>query len=194
MSDIIEEFLPSDCYSEHDYKSIDGIVIHFISAKNILPHDPFNTDAIFNIFKQYKVSANYLIKRDGTIIKLTPDHHKAWHAGKSIMNGREDCNDFTIGIELEGGTNWPFEDEQILNLGMLCGQLMTKNNITLDWVQGHDHIRENWLKKYPNWNREHPDKPISKKVDPGEHFPWEVLSDMLYGVSEGVCRGVSNND
>jgi len=73
MIEVIKNHLPSYCYSKYKFKSVDGIVVHFISAKNILPGDPFNLKAIFGIFKQYSVSANYLIRRDGTIVELVPE-------------------------------------------------------------------------------------------------------------------------
>jgi len=173
---MIKNHLPSNCYSKRKMKNVDGAAIHFISAKNVEPNNPFDLDAILDIFKKYKVSAHYLIRRDGTQIELIPEGYKAYHAGKSIMNGREDCNSFTIGIELEGGSLWPYADEQIISLAELLGRLMTKHKFNLDWVQGHNKIRA-------NWNEKHPDKKASKKVDPGEHFPWEVLNDMLYSVS-----------
>jgi len=173
---IIKAHLPADCYSKNLMRSVDGAAVHFISAKNILPEDPFNRDAIIGILKEYKLSAHYLIERDGTVIELVPDFHKAYHAGKSIMNGRKSCNNFTIGIELVGGTDYPYTDEQILNLGQLLAQLMTEHVFNSDWVQGHDEIRA-------NWNREYPDKKASVKVDPGKHFPWEILKDMIASVS-----------
>ena len=169
---IIKKHLPSYCYSKHKFKSVDGIVNHFISAENILPNDPFNLEAIMGIFKQYGVSANYLIRRDGTIIELVPKGYRSHHAGKSIMNGREGCNSFTIGVELEGGTDYPYTDEQMLNLGELSAQLMTEHKFASDWIQGHDKVRADWKKKYP-------DKKASVKVDPGPHFSWEILYDML---------------
>ena len=176
---IIKQHLPDYCYSEDKMQSIDGAVIHFISAKNIDPENPFKLDEIINIFKKYKVSAHYLIERDGTIIELVPITNKAYHAGKSIMNDREGCNSFTIGIELVGGTKWPYTDEQMLNLSELLAQLMTEHQFTLDWIQGHDRIRSDWNNKYPN-------KKASKKVDPGDHFPWIELNDMLHGVSAAI--------
>ena len=179
---IIKNHLPSYCYSKNKIKSMDGIVIHFISAKNVLPDDPFNRDAIIKILKDYGFSYHYLIERDGTIIELVPEMHKAYHAGKSIMNGRESCNDFTAGITLAGGANFPYTDEQILNLGTLSAQLMTEHKFTLDWIQGHDQVRTEWNDKYPN-------RKEAIKVDPGSHFPREVLNDMLYSVSDGVQRG-----
>lgn len=171
--------LPARCYSSNKIRSVDGAVVHFISAKNILPEDPFNRDAIVGIFEGYKLSAHYLIERDGTPIELVPDLHKAYHAGKSRMNGRDGCNNFTIGYELVGGTDWPYTDEQISTLGALLAQHMTEHGFTSDWVQGHDQIRA-------EWNAEYSDKQAAKKVDPGTHFPWEALKDMLSGVSAAV--------
>lgn len=178
---IIKNHLPSYCYSKYKFKSVDGIVVHFISAKNILPNNPFNLEAIINIFKKYGVSANYLIRRDGTIIELVPKGYRSHHAGKSIMNDREGCNSFTIGIELEGGTDFPYTDEQILELGTLSAQLMTEHKFTEEWIKGHDEVRAEWKKKYPN-------KRSSNKVDPGDHFPWEIFRDMITGTSMQVER------
>lgn len=164
--------LPDNCYSKRKMDSIDGVVIHFISAKNIDHENPFNLDEIINIFIKYKVSAHYLIERDGTRIKLVPDLHKAWHAGKSIMNGRESCNNFTIGIELVGGTQWEYTKEQIAELIKLLTELTIEHDFNFDWIKGHDEVRENWNTKYP-------DNKASVKVDPGIEFPW-------YEVQRGV--------
>jgi len=165
---MIEKFLPTDCYSKRQIGSIDGAVIHFISAKNIDPENPFNLEEIIFIFKKYKVSAHYLIERDGTRIKLVPDLHKAYHAGKSIMNGRESCNNFTIGIELVGGTQWDYTDEQIGELTKLLIELTIEHDFDMNWVQGHDEVRRNWNDKYQ-------DNKASVKVDPGDKFPWGKL-------------------
>ena len=162
--------------------SIDGAVIHFISAKNIEPLVPFDLASIIKIFKQYKVSAHYLIDRKGDVIELVPKMHRAYHAGKSLMNGRSSCNNFTVGIELMGGTEWPYTDEQMLSLGELLAQLMTEHKFTLEWIQGHDRVRREWNEMYP-------DKSAPRKVDPGDHFNWEILNDMLYSVSKAVERG-----
>ena len=189
---IIKQHLPSYCYSEDKMQSIDGAVLHFISAKNILPDDPFNLEAIMGIFKKYRVSAKYLIRRDGTVIELVPDNHIAYHAGYSRMNGRDRCNDFTDSFELEGGTNWDYTDDQIIVLAELLAQSMTKNQYTLDYIEGHDEVRKNWLNKYPKKaaRRKAKGKPISIKRDPGDHFPMVELKEMLAGVSAAV----SNNN
>ena len=179
---ITKNHLPASCYSSSKINSVDGAVIHFISAKNIEPEIPFDTKTILKIFKQYRVSAHYLIERNGEVVELVPKLHRAYHAGKSLMNGRSSCNNFTVGIELVGGTQWPYTDEQMLSLSELLAQLMTEYKFTLDWVQGHDRVRREWNEMYP-------DKAGSKKVDPGSHFNWEVLNDMLYSVSSAIGRG-----
>jgi len=182
---IIKKHLPDYCYSSRKMESIDGAVIHFVSAKNILPNDPFNLDAILGIFKQYRVSAKKLIRRDGTVIELVPDNHIAYHAGYSRMNDRDRCNDFTDSFELEGGIGFDYTDDQMLVLGELLAQSMTKNQYTFDWIKGHDEVRKNWLDKYPKKaaRRKAKGKPISKKRDPGDHFSWLELKEMLAGVS-----------
>lgn len=181
---MIKNHLPSNCYSKNKIKSVDGAVIHFISARYTMPKNPFHTDEIIRILKEYGYSYKYLIDRQGKIIELVPDNFKQYHAGKSIMNGREGCNGFTNGIALFGGSLWPYEDDQMLSLSELLAQDMTEHKYTLDWVKGHDEVRRNWLEKYPNWNEDHPDKQVSRKTDPGAHFKWEVLNDMLHSVSE----------
>ena len=183
--EIIQHHLPNYCYSKNKIRSIDGAVIHFVSAKNILPDDPFNLEAIIGIFKKYRVSAKYLIRRDGTVIELVPDSYKAYHAGYSRMNGRDGCNNFTDSFELEGGTGFDYEDDQILSLGELLAQSITKNQYTLNWIQGHDKVRSDWLRAYPAKAIE---KHVSKKVDPGNHFPWDQLKEMLAGVSAAVSN------
>ena len=188
MANIIKNHLPSYCYDENKMQSVDGAVVHFISAKNILPNDPFNLEAIMGIFKTYRVSAKYLIRRDASVIELVPDNHIAYHAGYSRMNGRDRCNDFTDSFELEGGTGFDYEEDQILVLGELLAQSMTKNQYTLDWIQGHDKVRSDWLDAHPKKvaRRKAKGKPISKKFDPGTHFPWPQLNEMLAGVSAAV--------
>lgn len=177
--DLIKRHLSSRCYYRAEMPSVDGLVYHFISAKNVTPDDPFNIDAIIRILEDYKFSAKYLIDRDGTVYELVPGMHKAKHAGKSRMNGRDWCNGFTIGVEFVGGTGWPYTDEQIAAGSQLTAQLMTKHQFTLDWVRGHDYVRA-------EWNHKHPDDTGALKVDPGPHFPWSRITESLKGVSDAV--------
>ena len=178
VSEIITEHLPSFCYKKKPLRPA-GAVVHFVSARNVLPEDPFNREAILEILKKYRVSAHTLIERDGTEIELVPKEYIAFHAGKSRMNGRDWCNNFTFGYELAGGIGWDYTDDQIITLGTSLAQDMTEHQFSLDWVQGHDKVRQ-------DWNDAHPDNPGKKKRDPGDHFPWPALNDMLAGVSNAI--------
>jgi len=174
--DIIKTHLPENCYSKNSMKKIMGAVIHYISAVNVLPEDPFNMEAILNIFKEYKLSAHFLIDRDGTPMELVPLPMTAWHAGRSMMNGRTRCNNFTVGIELVGGKDFEYTPEQIATCKHLLADLMTEYRFPVDSIQGHNAVRS-------AWNRTFPAKRASVKRDPGMHFPWPEVREALQGVS-----------
>lgn len=188
---IVKRHLPESCYSSRMMKAVNGAMVHFISAANILPSDPFNLEAIIQIFINDGVSAKYLIDRDGAVYDLVPGYRKSYHAGYSRMNGIDNCNAFTVGIELIGGTDWPYTDEQILALGQLLAQLMTENQFTLEWIQGHDKCRADWIAEYPNKAKA---KKVPNKPDPGTHFPWKALKDMLYGLSYAISCKQNHGD
>ena len=125
-SHIIEgvTYLPSDNYDVRpDNVNIDTIIIHCIS----LPEGIYGNDNVSNLFtnkldiskdksfitlKNLRVSSHLFIKRDGEIIQFVPFNLRAWHAGVSNYKGRENYNDFSIGIELEGTSNSAFTKEQ----------------------------------------------------------------------------------
>ncbi len=164
--------LPKNCYSQKDMSSIDGAIIHFISAANVSPEDPFNLDSILWIFKEYKVSAHYLIDRDGIPIEIVPLPKAAYHAGKSRMNGRDRCNNWTIGIELMGGKDFDYTENQIATLKLMLAKMITEYRFPVENIQGHDYVRAEWNKFYP-------DKKGAKKYDPGQHFPWDEVRNSL---------------
>ena len=110
------------------------LVIHGIS----LPPGEFGSSCIEQLFcnaldpgahpyfgeiSELKVSAHLLIDRDGEIIQFVPFHKRAWHAGQSEFNGRENCNDFSIGIELEGADNVDYESAQYETLVQVIKEL-----------------------------------------------------------------------
>jgi len=152
---------------------ISGIVIHNIS----LPPGEFgggwiddlflnklNPDAhpYFEHIADLKVSAHVLIRRNGEIIQYVPFHHRAWHAGVSWWQGKQRCNDFTIGIELEGCDQQSFEQQQYLALVEVIQCLCrTYPKITSQTITGHQHIA--------------PDR----KTDPGAYFDWDHLFSLL---------------
>lgn len=165
---MLVDHLPKRCYSSKDMKSIDGIVIHYISAKNIDEDKPFDRNLILNIFKSYRLSAHYLIERDGTVIELVALPRIAWHAGRSRMAGRDRCNNFCVGIELVGGEGIEFTNDQMESLIHLCNWLCREYKIEISMVQGHEHVRR-------SWNQAHPENRGSKKIDPGPLFNWQRL-------------------
>ena len=100
-----------------------------------------------------KVSAHYLIRRDGSVIAYVPPEKRAWHAGVSSWKGREKCNDFSIGIELEGSDDVPFAEPQYEALALLTRELQSHFG-PLE-VAGHSDIAP------------------GRKTDPGPWFDWE---------------------
>jgi AmpD protein len=100
-----------------------------------------------------RVSAHYLIRRDGSVIEYVPPEMRAWHAGVSMWNGREKCNDFSIGIELEGSDDVPFAEPQYESLARVTRELQSRFG-PLD-LAGHSDIAP------------------GRKTDPGPWFDWE---------------------
>ncbi|NMP32070.1 1,6-anhydro-N-acetylmuramyl-L-alanine amidase AmpD [Thalassotalea sp. M1531] len=154
-------------------EKIDLLVVHNIS----LPPGKFggsfitdlflgkldkNADPFFEEIYQLEVSAHCLIRRDGQIIQYVSFDNKAWHAGVSAFNGRERCNDFSIGIELEGTDILPYTPQQYLQLVSLVKKLqesyplISHNNIV-----GHCDIAP------------------GRKTDPGEAFDWPYFHSLL---------------
>ena len=102
-----------------------------------------------------KVSAHFLVRRDGGVIQFVPVERRAWHAGVSAWRGRERCNDFSIGIELEGAEEAPFEAAQYRALISLLKQLQQQHPIRD--IAAHSEIAP------------------GRKTDPGAHFDWARL-------------------
>jgi N-acetyl-anhydromuramoyl-L-alanine amidase len=100
-----------------------------------------------------KVSSHYLIRRDGSVIQYVPCEKRAWHAGVSSWKGRERCNDFSIGVELEGADDVPFSEPQYEALAALTKSLFERYG-ELD-IAGHSEIAP------------------GRKTDPGPWFDWE---------------------
>lgn len=168
------EFVQSPNFNERPPDTdIDLIVIHNIS----LPPNEFggpdinalftntlnpNNHPYFREIAHLKVSCHCLIRRDGRIIQYVPFTLRAWHAGVSSFLGRENCNNFSIGIELEGADEVPYTKEQYEVLTSLILALMeTYKKITIDRIVGHSTIA-----------------PI-RKTDPGPAFDWVLLNKML---------------
>lgn len=116
--------------------------------------DP-NEHPYFEEIRHLTVSAHFLIERDGAITQFVSCHDRAWHAGVSCFDGREACNDFSLGIELEGTDTEPYTDAQYTALAGLTRLLRAAfPAITPERIQGHCDIAP------------------ERKTDPGEAFDW----------------------
>jgi AmpD protein len=101
------------------------------------------------------------VTRSGNLIQFVPIHKRAWHAGKSIYQGRENCNDFSIGIELEGCDIEEFTSAQYKSLSNLISYISADLEINKENIVGHNEIAP------------------GRKTDPGPYFNWELLKSML---------------
>ena len=171
--------LASPNFSSRNGQEVDMIVIHAIS----LPPGEFGTGYVLDLFlnrldvtahpsfkglEGLKVSAHYFIDREGTVIELVDPDQMAWHAGESSFEGREGCNPFSIGIELEGDPDHPFTEGQYRILRQLCILLMEcYPSITPERIVGHSDIAP------------------GRKDDPGPLFAWGRLRDALTEKAKG---------
>lgn len=146
------------------------IVVHAIS----LPPEQFGGPGVTQLFTNrldpqahpyyaqiahLSVSAHFFIRRDGELIQFVPVSLRAWHAGASCWKGCERCNDFSIGIELEGSDTQAFTDAQYARLSALIASLSA--HYPIEDVVGHSDIAP------------------GRKTDPGPHFDWPRLHAAL---------------
>ncbi|MDR0330939.1 MAG: N-acetylmuramoyl-L-alanine amidase [Chitinispirillales bacterium] len=148
---------------------VDTVVIHYMSAVNICPGDPYNVGQVLKIFCDYGVSSHYLITRRGKIFSLVPEEMKAWHAGLSIMpepDNRKGVNEFSIGIELLATEASGFTKLQYGALSRLCADIEKRHHKKMTYV-GHDQIAGEravalGVRK-------------DAKIDPGPLFNWSNM-------------------
>jgi N-acetyl-anhydromuramoyl-L-alanine amidase len=115
-------------------------------------HLDWDAHPYFQSIRGLKVSTHFFIRRDGELIQFVPCSRRAWHAGISSWQGQERCNDFSIGIELEGSDDTPFTEPQYQTLLPLLDALRTRYRIAA--VVGHSDIAP------------------ARKTDPGPYFDW----------------------
>lgn len=166
-------YIPSPNFDERPEGTvIDLLVVHNIS----LPPGEFGGAGVVDLFTNRldpnahpyyrqiadaKVSSHFFIRRDGALIQFVPCGRRAWHAGQSQWRGRGRCNDFSIGVEVEGADDHAFAEPQYAMLAMLAAALLNKYPIQ-DCV-GHSDIA----------------LPPGRKTDPGPHFDWVRFRAML---------------
>jgi AmpD protein len=120
----------------------------------------------FGALRELRVSAHFLVRRDGLLLQFVSCDLRAWHAGQSCWRGRDNCNDWSIGIEIEGLEGKPFAAVQYRQLGRLLAALVRRHPI-FDIV-GHEHVAP------------------GRKHDPGPGFDWRRLRRDLAGCSARV--------
>lgn len=167
-------WLPSPNFNARPADTVvDLLVIHNIS----LPPGQFGNDCVdalfcnvldcdadpyFDALRELHVSAHFFINRAGRITQYVSLRDRAWHAGASQWHGRENCNDFSIGIELEGTDTEPYTDAQYVALtGLSCLLMRECPAITRHQIVGHSDIAP------------------GRKTDPGEAFDWLRFRSML---------------
>ncbi len=156
-----------------DKNDISLLVIHNIS----LPPGEFGGCFVDDLFQNQlechahpyfkrleglKVSSHLLIDRSGKVTQYVPFHKRAWHAGESSYQGRKTCNDYSIGIELEGTDHEPFTTAQYRQLVAVIEALLALYpSLSTQRIVGHSDIAP------------------GRKTDPGEHFDWSRLQKAL---------------
>ncbi|WP_300656091.1 1,6-anhydro-N-acetylmuramyl-L-alanine amidase AmpD [Pseudomonas sp.] len=164
---------PSPNFNERPQGEVSLLVIHNIS----LPPGQFGTGKVQEFFQNrliidehpyfaeiatLRVSAHFLIERDGAITQFVSCNERAWHAGQSCFAGRENCNDYSLGIELEGTDEQPFTDAQYAALVGLTAELQRAYPaLNLERICGHSDIAP------------------TRKTDPGPAFDWPRLRAAL---------------
>jgi AmpD protein len=174
------QFASPNCDDRPDDTPISLLVVHGIS----LPPGRFGGDAIERLFTNrldprahpsfppiadLRVSAHFLIRRDGRLMQFVACARRAWHAGESSWRGRARCNDFSIGVELEGTDTRPYTAAQYHALGRLARALMRRYPI-VD-IAGHSDIAP------------------GRKTDPGPAFDWERLARRIGGARSSRAAG-----
>ena len=159
--------------------AVDLVVLHAIS----LPPGVFGGDQIAQLFtnrldwsahpyfetiRGLQVSAHFLVRRDGRVLQFVSTDRRAWHAGASSWRGRSNCNDYSIGIELEGLEGGQFEPAQYSALVPLLQALARRH--PLQAVTGHEHVAP------------------GRKQDPGPGFDWQALQAWP-GYPAGLALG-----
>ncbi len=150
--------------------SIDLLVLHAISlppgqyggpevAQFFCNQLDWQAHPYFSEIKGLQVSAHFFIRRNGELWQFVSCDDRAWHAGASCYRGKSNCNDDSIGIELEGLDGELFEDAQYECLGILCAALM--QHYPVNYLAGHEHIAP------------------GRKADPGAGFDWSRLQKNL---------------
>ncbi|WP_241608675.1 1,6-anhydro-N-acetylmuramyl-L-alanine amidase AmpD [Rosenbergiella australiborealis] len=165
--------VPSTHYNERP----EGVTPNLLVIHNIsLPPGEFGGPYIDQLFTgtlcadqhpyfaqiaQLRVAAHCLIRREGEIVQYVPFDKRAWHAGQSVYKGIENCNDFSIGIELEGTDELPYTENQYQALTAVTHALIQTYALKSENIAGHSAISP------------------GRKTDPGESFDWNYFYSLI---------------
>jgi AmpD protein len=128
----------------------------------------WNEHPYFEEIRGVKVSAHLLIQRSGGLLQFVSFDERAWHAGESTYKGRDNCNDFSIGIELEGADDDPYTSEQYVALSAVTRTLLAHyTGMSADNIVGHSDIAS------------------GRKTDPGPAFDWQRYRKQLQEKNDG---------
>lgn len=161
---------------------VDLVVVHSIS----LPPGEYGGEAVQRLFTNtldwnahpyfksiegLQVSSHFYVRRNGELWQFVSCDERAWHAGASCYRGRENCNDDSVGIELEGLEGGRFEDAQYETLGSVCAALA--QHYPVRHIAGHEHIAP------------------GRKADPGPGFEWPQMQQALGWPSQYFPEGLA---
>ena len=185
--------LPAYCTSGRGMEPT-GMVIHYFSARNVDPDRKYDMYACWDLFcdlnrpkaeretylleenwpdNRMYASAHVLIGRDGEVWKLVDFDKQAYHAGRSILNGRKACNQWTLGVELVGEQRSGFTPAQYLELAKLIHEL----GIDREQIAGHDTVRWNAIQEGEATKRKN--DPSGRSDGQGNNFAWDFLDELL---------------
>ncbi len=151
----------------HDARRPQLVVIHYTEQDSVAR----SLDTLRTRNRGGRVSAHYLIGRDGALFQLVADDHRAWHAGAGRWGTIDDVNSASIGIELDNDGRSPFPQSQIATLLRLLDDLITRHRIPRTQVIGHA------------------DMAPARKIDPGPLFPWQQLAKAGFGTWPDAAAG-----
>jgi N-acetyl-anhydromuramoyl-L-alanine amidase len=169
----VRQLVSPNCNERPEGTTVDTVIIHGISLppgefgtgvveKFFCGELPFSDELYYEPIKDLRVTAHLLISRLGKITQFVPFDRRAWHAGVSLFDGRTNCNDFSIGVELEGTDIVPYTDIQYEQLGLVLNALQQAYPaITRARIIGHSDVAP------------------GRKTDPGESFDWKRLDCLL---------------
>lgn len=193
--------LPGYCTSGRALEELGGVVVHYFSCQNVDVDNRYDMHACWNLFCDLNVpkterinymqesnwpaermyaSAHVLVGRSGEVWKLADFDKQTYHAGRSILNGKPNCNRWTIGVELVGGPRTGFTPEQYGELAKVCVDL----GVGKRWIAGHDTVRHAAIAAGTATKKKN--DPSGRSDGMGDNFDWDELYSRMDVYDESV--------